>query len=131
MGYRFFEQEDLPGDFHADCFLRFWQDSLAGDVGIVLVLELEGHVVGAIGGLVYPEPSTGARVAQEMFWWVEPEHRGRHSAMLIEAFEYVATSRDVVRVLMSAMVGSRDRPLARWYGGRGYRPLERIFVKEV
>lgn len=131
MGFRFFEAGQLPGKFRPEAFIGFWKDALSTDVGIVLVLEHGGEVVGTLGALVYTDPCTGDKVSQEMFWWVDEAHRGQHSVMLIEAFEYVAHERGAQRLMMSAVTGLKDRALARWYGARGYRPLEHSYVKEV
>ena len=124
MGFKFFEQAKLPGNFNPRTFATFWSDTLGGGVGIVLIMEHDG-------GLIYPDPCTGNLNAQEMFWWVNEDHRGSASSKLIDMFESVAKGRGAVCIQMIAMYGMNHRALQRYYGARGYRPLEFAFVKEV
>ena len=136
MGYEFFEAAGLPGTFSPTAFAEFWSDTIGGGVGFVLVLEFQGEegdpvAVGTIGGILYPDPCTGDRCAQETFWWVDEEFRGRRSADLIDAFEILAWNKGANRIMMSALHGMNHRALEKFYGGRGYRPLEFSFVKEA
>jgi RimJ/RimL family protein N-acetyltransferase len=43
----------------------------------LLVSEHDGKIVGMIGFLIYPHFMSGEIFAGELFWWVEPEHRGQ------------------------------------------------------
>jgi len=131
MGLKFFRAGSLPGTFNPQVFAEFWTETLSGGVGIVLLLLFDDEPVGTIGGIVFSDPCTGDIIAQETFWWVDEEHRGSPSAGLITIFESEAKRRGAQRVAMSAIVGLKHRALARFYGGRGYRPLEHSFVKEV
>jgi GNAT superfamily N-acetyltransferase len=49
---------------------------ILGDRGQVFVLERDGLLVGGIGLLWFENPLTGEPSVSELFWWVEPEHRG-------------------------------------------------------
>lgn len=51
----------------------------------VLVLERDDQVVGMLGFLVFPHFLSGENVAVEIFWWVDPQHRGRGLALIREA----------------------------------------------
>jgi GNAT superfamily N-acetyltransferase len=44
--------------------------------GAIFVSEYGGVLVGMIGMVLFEHPFSGERVGSEMFWWVEPEHRG-------------------------------------------------------
>jgi len=53
--------------------------------GGLLVSEREGELVGMLGYVVYPHFISGESTAGEVFWWVEPEHRGEGLKLLKEA----------------------------------------------
>jgi GNAT superfamily N-acetyltransferase len=55
------------------------------DAGGLLVSERNGQVVGMIGFVVFPHFMSGETVAGEVFWWVEPGHRGDGLRLLKEA----------------------------------------------
>jgi GNAT superfamily N-acetyltransferase len=50
--------------------------------GWILLSEHDGEAVGMIGFYVYPHFLSGEIVAGEIFWWMEPEHRGAGKALL-------------------------------------------------
>lgn len=51
----------------------------------LLVSEREGLVVGMIGYVVFDHFLSGEKVSGEVFWWVEPEHRGEGIKLMREA----------------------------------------------
>lgn len=55
---------------------------------VFLIAERNGVAVGFITGTLAPHPFNPAiRVLSEVFWWVEPEHRGTAAgARLLDAF---------------------------------------------
>jgi GNAT superfamily N-acetyltransferase len=58
----------------------------------LLISERNGVVVGMIGYIVFPHFISGEIVAGEVFWWVEPEHRGEGPKLLREAEKRVAAA---------------------------------------
>lgn len=46
------------------------------DDATVLIGEVDGHLVAMLGLFTYTHPISGCTVAAEMFWWVDPNHRG-------------------------------------------------------
>lgn len=80
MGERFladtvYRTRGVAGD--PDAMTRTVELLLAHDHGAVFVATYNGTVVGMIGLLVFEHPITGAATASELFWWMEPEYRGR------------------------------------------------------
>jgi GNAT superfamily N-acetyltransferase len=51
----------------------------------LLVTEREGAIVGMFGYVLFDHFLSGEKVAGEVFWWVEPEHRGQGIRLLKEA----------------------------------------------
>jgi len=86
---------------------------------------------GAIGGAVFPSPFNNAHViAQEFFWWVEPEHRGQGSELLA-AFEEAAREMGAHSVMVSTMEVLNHDAAAKFYARRGYNPADRNFIKGI
>src|SRR5580698_1547835 len=50
----------------------------------LLVLERDGEAVGMLGFILHSHFISGELVAGEVFWWVEPEHRGDGLKLLEE-----------------------------------------------
>lgn len=131
MGRAFYDAGHLFGGFSAPNFVEFWSDAIMSGRGFIIVADVDGSAVGAIGCLIFQEPNSGEFLGQEMFWWMFPEHRGEASADLISLFEQEAGEMGATRVLMSAIHGMRERALGRFYSSRGYRPLETSYTKEI
>lgn len=97
-------------------------------VGVVVVAERDGALIGMLGGMVYPHFVTARITATEAFWWVEPHMRGARVAKdLLEAFAAWAIERGAAVIEL----GSRHEKLDRFYERLGYRAVERVFQKEV
>jgi GNAT superfamily N-acetyltransferase len=97
--------------------------------GILFVSEQDGEVQGMIGGFLAPFPYVQEIIiGQELFWWVDPSARG-HGLDLLDTFETEARARGAWIVAMSLMEQMRGDVLSRLYERRGYRLLERSFMK--
>lgn len=83
-------------------------------------------VVGMIAMMVYAHPMSGERVASELFWWVEPAHRGIGVKMLRQA-QLWATARDAVLLQMIAPTPD----VAAFYTRLGFQPVETTFLKRL
>ena len=94
------------------------------------LIDQPEHVVligkaGAIGGVRAPHPFNLSHwLAQELFWWSE----GREGLALLDAFEAWAAERGA-SVRMIALDAVEPERVAGILARRGYRPLERAFVK--
>lgn len=69
--------------------------------GNILVMEFEGELVGMIGFMVLPHFLSGEVLGMEVFWWLEPEHRGE-GRRLLKAAEDLARERGAKRMQMIA-----------------------------
>lgn len=103
---------------------------LSLDYGVVIVAELETRIVGMIGLLALPHPLTGEGYADEVAWWVDPEHRGalRAGPLLLGLAEEWAQGEGLSMVKMVAPLPSR---VGRFLERRGYWPIETAYVKRL
>lgn len=92
----------------------------------LLVLENCNEIIGMLGFIVYSHFISGDLIAGEVFWWVEPEHRG-HGNMLLDEMERRAKQRGAKFAQMIA-----PNPwVARYYNRRGYQFVESTHQKEL
>lgn len=98
---------------------------------LLYVAEDAGRIVGGIGGLYAPLYFNDQhRIAQEMFWWVEPDYRSTRAAvMLLRAIERAVTDAGCSWWTMILLEGDNAERIERFYRRDGYRPSERVFTK--
>lgn len=88
----------------------------------VFVLEQDGALFGAIGGLVAPSMFTPKRNAVELFWFVRPEARGNgNGRKLLDALIEWAKWHDCLSL---NMIEPPDSELGRLYERLGFTKFE-------
>jgi GNAT superfamily N-acetyltransferase len=128
MGRRFHQASGYAdiAEFDALSFATTLQN--APDA-VFLVVEKEGSLAGMAGALVYPFYfNLKHRTAQEVFWWVSPEHRGIGS-QLFDAL--VAEVKDMGAQSLSMIALENAKWVGGFYEKRGFRPSERSFIKGI
>jgi GNAT superfamily N-acetyltransferase len=94
--------------------------------GGLLVSERAGELVGMIGFYVYPHFLSGESTAGEVFWWVEPEHRGEGVKLLKEAERRARTA----GAETMQMIAPTDR-VATLYKRLGYEFVEASYQRSL
>lgn len=94
--------------------------------GGVLVIESEGQLVGMIGYFIFPHFLSAEIIAGEVFWWVEPEHRGEGKALL-KAAEWKAKSDGAQKMQMIAP----NPRVGKLYERIGYEFVESAYQKTL
>ena len=101
------------------------------DDGLLLVLERGGKPVGMAGVFVAPAYyNRHAMMAGEMFWWIDPEHRGHGIKMLAEV-EARVRKMGVDVLHMGCMETMDPDGVAKLYRRAGYTPVERTYYKRL
>lgn len=114
--------------FHADSFAATC--TILGRDGGLLVAEEGGKPVGMVGGAVVPLYfNAGVPVAQEVFWYAQPEHRRGVGMALLDALEGNVRDRRARGLMVSALEALRGEAVSALFGRRGYAPAERTFAK--
>lgn len=134
MGRRFFaatEYSDIV-QFDESSFQNTAKHLMTGDA-VCLVAEVDGQVVGAAGALAYPFYfNTGHKTGQEVFWWLNPEHRGGQLGIqLFAALEAWATAQGCQSFTMIALDAVDADRVGRIYKRCGYRASEHSYIKEL
>lgn len=98
----------------------------------ILKVAENGAVCGVAGAMVYPHFwNAHELVAQELFWWVDPQARGSRAAvMLLQAMEDAAKAAGAKRMIMACLDSLEGEHVAALYTRKGYVPQERSFHKE-
>jgi GNAT superfamily N-acetyltransferase len=126
MGLHFVRSGDYAGhldenpDALFDTMLRLIE---SGDA--LLLVQGEDKPTGMIGALIFSHPLSHQTFFSELFWWVEPDHRGNGLALLRMAEKW-ATARGASHSIMI----SPDERVSRVYETLGYSLLETHYVKE-
>lgn len=107
---------------------RTFLQLMGGESSTILVKDDAG-IVGAVGALLHPHYFNNAHITgQELFWWVDPEHRGA-GVELLDALEDWARSmgaRTFGMIALEAIDGGRAGSI---YKRRGYRPVEHSYLR--
>jgi GNAT superfamily N-acetyltransferase len=112
-------------------------DSIAGsalqmmDTGLLLVADVDGVAVGAVGLMTTPlYANRDVLAAAELYWYVEPEHRDNGAGRaLLAAIENAARDAGVKVLGMMALEAVEPDKAAAIYKLMGYVPAERTFLK--
>ncbi|MGH8897527.1 MAG: GNAT family N-acetyltransferase [Egibacteraceae bacterium] len=111
-----------------EAFLSAWRKFIELNVGFLIVAKDAGVPVGAISAYIVPNDLNGSMLAQESWWFVKPEYRGRGvGRALIELFERYARSRGATRVSLGALL--HLKPVSELLTTMGYAPFETIHYK--
>jgi RimJ/RimL family protein N-acetyltransferase len=130
-GAFFFEMRAVELSFDEESAADTAMKLITSDDGSLIVAEMDGKLVGMAGAIAFSHyMSASNKVAQEMFWWVDKEHRGGIVAMrLLRAMEDWAKERGCSSLTMICL--PIDSPAEEIYKRTGYRPLERSYIKEL
>lgn len=131
MAGEFFREGKLPGVFKPDVFLQSWSYLLKSGLCRIIGLRVRGSIVGALGFTIMADLNTSLVNAQELFWFVAPEHRrGRAAFTLLAAYEEKARVLGAHSVTM-AHLESTHQDLGRFYERKGYSKVETYYRKDL
>jgi len=114
---------------YADFFLQAVQNPNIG----VWLAEDDGEIIGIAGALFYPMYfSPSSMVVQELWWWLTPEARGKGAGQaMYNMIESWAIAKNATALFMIALEDERAGKMANLYARKGFRPMERTFMREV
>lgn len=124
MGLRFAAEEyrDYLNPDEAS-LTQLAQNVISGptSIGFVAQEATDGPVVGMIGLMTYRQPMSGALVATEIVWWMEPEARGAKAAIhLLNKGETWAREQGATKF---QMIAPTDH-VGHFYERMGFKKLE-------
>ena len=101
------------------------------DNGIcILIVAEENGIVGVTGALLFPlYLNQSCILAQELFWWVHPEHRGGAGRDMLKLLESEAKTRGAKALIMLALEKLNPEFVGRLYKRLGYKLIEHQYIK--
>lgn len=129
MTKRFLESSAYGRYFKFDeaCVVNLIETVLG--LGAIFVAEREdGRLVGMLGAVAIEHPLSGEKFAEEICWWVDPEHRsGSVGPKLLALLEGWVQMRGLDMVKIGAPA---DNPsVGNFYARLGYVPVETVYAK--
>lgn len=131
LGEKFFPLTKLGGNFRAETFMHFWNKYLEMGLGKIFAHVTDGRIDGAMGMLVTMSLVDGKILAEEAFWFVDPDRRGTAGIKLFRAAESWAKDSGASRMLVGYLCDSMPDKVERFYEHCGYRKLQVQFVKDL
>ena len=111
-----------------DALRALGEQLLARPDSVLFVAEVpHAGVVGMIGMMVYPHPMSGERVASELFWWMDPAHRGAGGVWLLRQAEAWAQVQGAELLQMIAP----NRDVAAFYERIGFTAIETTYLRRL
>lgn len=133
MAQSFYNTSGLPGQFKQAHFITSWQKFYELNIGRIWVYENEdtNEILGTIACLIYPDLYDGELVAQELFWYVEPNAGFKSALELYHKLEDWAHTKGAKRLNMACVCNKHMASLRRFYEKRGFRPVDVSYFKEL
>lgn len=116
--------------FSMNSFVALWSTLIESGQGVIFLMKSGGEILGAIGGFAHTEQYCDYLVAQEFFWFVHENSRGK-GVMLYRALEEWAKSKGCRHLRMVYMKDSMPDKVQRFYERMGMQPMEVIYTKEL
>ena len=131
MGKRFVSETEYQAlvPINHDCMTSWVTQLVSGFVGSESAVFLSVHdetIVGMLGIFVYPSPLTGQKEAVEVFWWVEPEHRGGGLRLMKHAEQWAREG----GALTLRMIAPNQQ-VERMYERLGFRRVESSYERAI
>lgn len=120
-------------DFDKDSMIKTLEHLRNDDNGVLLIATDGDKTIGMIGALLYPfyfnhSHTTG----QEMFWWVDPEHRKSGAGIeLLKAVEAEARQRGAQSFSMIALDSMTPEQVGNIYMKQGYQKSEHSYIRSL
>lgn len=126
LARRFHAASGLPFPFDAAHASRAAQAHIEAPDKLCIVLEAQGALRGVLAASWAISPLAPVRIADEVIFWVDPDHRGRAPRRLIAAYEAWARAQGCAAAGLACL---DDPRVARFYGAAGFAPVESKFLK--
>ena len=106
-----------------------FERSISDDASGVFVVECAGVIIGVASAVKFTTYFSDAPMSIELFWWVDPAHRGGSAALrLMQALEDWSWASGCAAFSMVDIVDI-DGPATSIYERRGFDMVERTWMK--
>jgi GNAT superfamily N-acetyltransferase len=130
LALEFYASSKFLEHFDIERFRDSWTQLLQSGLGVILIYEVNGKPIGAIGGFFHQDIYGDLKIVEEMFWFTSTQHRGV-GIRLYRAFEQWAKSKNADRLQMVHLVDSMPEKLEAFYLREGFEPIEMRYGKKL
>jgi len=131
LGEKFYSKTGLSGSFRHETFSVMWNKCLSMGIAATWVTKKDEVITGIIGMSLSFGIMDGRTLAEETFWFVDPEHRGRDGLRLFVAAEEWARDVGAHSMTMSCMQELNPEKLEKFYTSHEYRKLQTMYIKDL
>lgn len=133
MGHKFFEFNPYRHATTLDEESLLESIDAIGRSHILLVATVAEKVVGTAGAYIAPLYwNKNFLQGLEAFWWIDEEHRGNGAGKALRlALQAAAKDRGVQFWNMIALEDSMPEQVGAQYMRAGFKPVERVYMKEI
>jgi GNAT superfamily N-acetyltransferase len=102
------------------------------DHGFVKIVTYEDEVVGALVAVLSDIPINDLIFAQELMFWIDPEHRkGKTAIKLVDEYVEWATKAGCNFIRLSELDNVLGGKAGLLFKRKGFEPTETAYIKEV
>lgn len=131
----FHAESGLGSDFDASHFMAGLENWSASGSLYLCASSPDGrlsNVHGCLCGILAPHFMTGEVLANELFWFILPEHRGGKDAIrMLDDFEAWAREHGATHLIMASFARGTPETVNRLYQRRGFDPIETHHLKPL
>lgn len=129
----FYEQTKLGSPFDEHFFAENLHTLSAQGRLFVSAKVSNGAIVGSLVGMLVLNMMSGELMAQELFWYVMPEHRGGIDGIrMLADFEKWASEVCATQIIMANFhLEQTSDPVAALYEKRGFTSIETHHIKPI
>lgn len=127
----FMKQFEKASEFvtvDVDHATKTYERMIDDGIAVVMVIEDNDGIVGSLGFIMSYDLHSGEKTFVETFWFTDPAKRG-YGLKLLNAYERFSIEHGAVKLAMIHMMDSYPDSLERLYSRRGYKLIEKHYVK--
>ena len=126
-----FEKETEFVKVHVDHTVQQYEEMIrSGRAAMFIIEDDDGNMQGGLGCVLGSDLHYPRMIAVETYWYIAPQQRGI-GQQLIEHFEQWAKEKGCHATAMIHLTDSMPEVLERFYRMRGYRLIEKHYLKEL
>jgi GNAT superfamily N-acetyltransferase len=125
----FLRETDYPFKFDLNKTQENFEAVLSNPNATIFVADVDGELVGCLVCVVSQPLFSSDVVANELAWYISPDQRnGKAAFKLLKVYEDWAKDMGATSVVMS---DTSTKDLTKLFSRKGYRNIERSYIKEI
>ena len=115
-----------PFEFSPVHVEQYFHGVLLNPDSLAIVLDVNGAAQGLLAATVVSHPWADFKVASEIAWWIDPDHRGKGWRAMIVTYEDWAREHGAQTASLTEFA---EMPVGALYRAKGYTLAESTHVK--